>query len=60
MHTGREWIDYVSYCADFPESYRLFITRVERSGCADFFSMITNRMHEFRVMVEEARELIRG
>lgn len=28
--TGRQWVDFVSYCPDLPESLQLFVVRLER------------------------------
>ena len=58
QHTGRAWIDYVSYCADFPEHKRLFIDRVRRDDCSVQFDMMATRMGEFRRMVSDAKAVI--
>ena len=60
QHTGRQWIDYVSFCPDFPEDKRLFISRIERKDCAEKFEMMDTRMAEFRRLVKEAKAIIRG
>jgi len=28
--TGRQWVDFVSYCPSFPENLKLFVKRIER------------------------------
>lgn len=55
LKTEREWIDFVSYCADFPQSSRLYIYRLHKSDCADEFSMIQKREAEFFNLVEEIK-----
>lgn len=56
--TGKKWIDFVSFCADFPEGKRLFVDRVYPEQCSDYFSMIKSRLEEFRSAVEEAKTVI--
>jgi hypothetical protein len=55
LKTGRDWIDFASYCADFPEKTRLFVHRVNKSECAEQFEMIENREKEFFLLVEDAK-----
>ena len=47
FYTQRNWIDFVSYCADFPEGKRLFICRLERSQLSAEFEQLTKRTTEF-------------
>lgn len=56
--TGREWIDYVSYCSQFPEGKRLFIKSVEKTSCVEQFEMIDKRLSEFAVLVEDCKKTI--
>jgi hypothetical protein len=58
MITGREWIDFVSYCATFPPGKRLFVFRVNAKDSDGQFDMINKRINEFRPLVEEAKETI--
>jgi hypothetical protein len=58
MVTGREWIDFVSFCSDFPEGKKLFVDRVTKNESEEQFDMIRKRVEEFMVMVSEAREVI--
>jgi len=60
MTTERDWIDFISYCADFPEETQLYIHRVWRKDSGEFFSMINTRLIEFFNLVEEAKLIIRG
>lgn len=60
MFTGRDWIDFVSYCADFPEDTQLFIHRKYKEECTKEFVMLDRRISEFKALVEESKKLIRG
>ena len=56
--TDREWIDFVSFCADFPESKRLYTHKLTKGNLSEEFSMIDKRIDEFKKLVDETRELI--
>lgn len=58
--TERDWIDYVSYCADFPEETQLYIHRTHKSECQEYFDMIDARAEEFFKLVDEAKLIITG
>lgn len=58
MVSGLEWIDFVSFCADFPEGKRLFQSRVERKNCADLFGRITSRVNDFCALIADAKKVI--
>ncbi len=55
MKTERQWIDFVSYCEDYPEPNRLFTYRINRSECQDKFDMITARETEFFKLVDDVK-----
>ena len=56
--TGRDWLDYVSYCAEFPEGKQLFIFRIQRKSLHDEFNQLDLRIAEFKTEVEKAKKLI--
>jgi len=58
MVTGREWIDYVSFCADYPEETQLYIHRTHAKDCAEFFDMMKLRVDEFMTSVYIAEKKI--
>jgi hypothetical protein len=58
MFTGRDWLDFVSYCADFPEDKKLFIHRMHKSKCQNEFVMIKDRIEEFKKLVTESKKII--
>ena len=45
--TGREWIDYVSFCAEFPEDRKLFVCRVHAEDLAEDFKQVETRLAEY-------------
>lgn len=58
--SGREWIDFVSYCSDFPEEKRLYVHRINRADFAEEFGMIEARIAEFFALVSEIKKTIGG
>lgn len=57
---GRDWIDFVSYCADYPEDTRLFIFRVNKEDVREQFEMLDSRIHDFLIEVDKAKQFILG
>ncbi len=49
--TGRAWVDFVSFCSDFPEGNQLFIHRLHRHECADELEMLAKRRAEFLSLI---------
>ncbi len=58
--TEREWIDYVSFCADYPVGKRLFVHRVFAKDCGDVFTRMDTRLGEFESLVAETTKNIIG
>lgn len=56
--TGRDWLDFVSYCEEFPEDRQLFIHRIKKEDCQKEFEMIDTRISEFLKLVEESKTII--
>lgn len=56
--TGLDWIDFVSYCADFPEDKQLFVKRLHVDQLTEEFEMIDIRIGEFKTLVDETKQLI--
>jgi len=54
--TGRDWLDFVSYCADFPPDKQLFTNRIAPDSLADEFKMIDERISEFKALVDKTRQ----
>lgn len=51
--TGRKWIDFVSYCPDFPPSNRLVIRRMLAEQVADDMEKLKYRRKSFNRLVEK-------
>ena len=58
LKTGRDWIDFVSYCADFPEETKLYVHRVNRDECSEQFDKIEERSEQFFRLVEEIKRSV--
>jgi len=56
--TGREWIDFVSYCSSFPEGKRLFVNRIYAKDVQDEFNIIEKRLEDFFRLVDEIKDRI--
>jgi len=57
-YTGRKWIDFVSYCADFPEDMQLFVYRLYAKDLVEEFGQIDYRVSQYLSYVHEVREKI--
>jgi len=55
---GLDWIDFISYCEDFPEGNQLFVCRMFPDDFADEFEMIDKRVREFQVLIAETKKTI--
>ncbi len=60
MESGRDWIDFVSFCSTFSNDKRLFVLRLWVDDCYDTFGMIDNRLFEFYELVDNIKHKIRG
>ena len=58
MFTGRDWIDFVSYCSEFPEEKQLFVHRGFKEDFTDEFEKIEFRISEFMELISSTKELI--
>lgn len=56
--TGRDWLDFISYCADYPEGKQLFIHRILKNNLSEEFKMIDERVKEFKSLVIECKKNI--
>ena len=50
--TGRDWVDFISYCSDFPEHRQLIVYRLNRADYIEEINMLTNRRKEFIELVK--------
>lgn len=56
--TGRDWIDFVSYCADFPDDKQLYVYRGHKEDFPEQFAMIDDRISQFKELVKATKETI--
>jgi hypothetical protein len=56
--TGRDWVDFVSFCPDFPEDKQLIVYRVGRDQMRQEIEMLRERREEFNEMVCEIHNRI--
>ena len=58
--TGADWIDTISFCADFPEGKKLCIYRIWAKDSEEEFEQIESRSAKFFELVEEKKRVING
>lgn len=56
--TGRDYVDFASYCSEFPEASQLIVYRTERDTFADEIQRLRDRRAAFLELVEETRRTI--
>lgn len=57
--TEREWVDFASYCSDFPIGKQLLTYRLKRIDCLDELARLNARREEFLKLVNETLERIK-
>lgn len=58
--SGRQWVDFISYCAEFPAETRLIVYRLHRSQCEDELNMLRARRAEFLKLVQTTMDNIKA
>jgi len=58
LFSGRDWIDFISYCADFPEGKQIYVYRCQREDFTTEFEQIGIRLDEFRALIQSAKDVI--
>lgn len=58
--TGRQWVDFVSFCSDFPEGKQLFVHRLTRDECTNEIERLRARRTQFLGLVQETLNQIKG
>lgn len=56
--TGRQWVDFVSYCSDFPAEKQLFVSRLKREDVAAEIEQLQQRREKFLALVKETMDSI--
>jgi len=55
LFTGRDWIDFVSYCSEFPLDNQLYIYRMNKEDYQEEFKQVNDRLDEFKELVDLTR-----
>lgn len=58
--TGRDWVDFVSYCADFPTDKQLIVHRVTVDDMKDELERLRARRALFLELVGETLKTLKG
>lgn len=58
--TKRDWVDFASYCSDFPKEKQLIVYRVTRDDLTDELSMLKERREEFLELVKTTMQRIKN
>lgn len=56
--TGRDWVDFISFCSDFPEERQLIVYRVDRDMFKEELKRLQERRALFLELVKETRASI--
>lgn len=56
--TERDWVDFVSYCSEFPGASQLIVYRVHRHEVADEIDRLRTRRAEFLELVQQTLDSI--
>lgn len=57
--TGRAWVDFASYCADFPLDKQLLVYRLYRDDCENELKRLRERRAEFLELVTATLKTIK-
>jgi len=57
---GADWIDYISFCAEFPEGNQLFVQRLYADDFGEDYLKMFTRIEEFQILVVETKDRIRN
>ena len=56
--SGRDWVDFVSYCSDFPEEGQLIVYRSTRDDFKEELAQLAERRAEFLALVQTIKNYI--
>lgn len=56
--SGREWVDFISYCSSFPEDKKLYVHRSYRADFEKEFEMIETRLEDFQELLNKTKDVI--
>lgn len=55
---GADWLDFISYCSDFPKHNDLAVFRVEKKDISKELEMIESRLEQFEKLISQESEII--
>ena len=58
--TGRDWVDFVSFCTDFPLNKQLIVYRTYKEEVSEELKMLEDRRNLFLKLVTSIEEKIRS
>lgn len=58
MFTGREWLDFISYCSTYPEGKQVFIHRIKKEELQEEFEMLNERINQFKSLIDSSKKTI--
>jgi len=58
--TGRKWVDFISYCSEFPEDKQLLVFRLHREDYTDHINHLIARRTEFLQLVQSIYESLKS
>jgi len=58
--SGRDWVDFISYCSDFPVDRQLVVYRSHRSDFESEINQLNDRRMEFLELVAHTKKIILG
>jgi hypothetical protein len=56
--TGRDWVDFVSYCSDFPREHQLCVYRLHREDCEHEMKLLHERRAAFLELIDNTVKTI--
>ncbi|HCB8947030.1 TPA: YqaJ viral recombinase family protein, partial [Klebsiella pneumoniae] len=56
--SGRDWVDFISYCSDFPDGKQLIVYRLTAAECQSEIGRLRARRNEFLSLVAETKRMI--
>ena len=54
-YTNKPWIDFISFCMDFPEEKQLYTYRLHAEHFEEEYRMMDERVEKFKELVEETK-----
>lgn len=53
--SGRDWVDFVSYCSQFPDEKKLYVHRSYKEDFEEEFLQVDVRLNEFRDLISQTK-----